>query len=166
MNKHEKNIACCFTGHRKIPQKKYIQIQEKLKDKIVKAIQNGYTFFYAGGAVGFDTMAAQAVFELKAQHPHIKLILVLPCVNQTDDWEQSDIDEYERIRVFADDVIYTSEEHKKGCMHKRNRYMVDNSSLCVAYMTKKSGGTAYTMNYAEENQVMVFNIAEFVELAK
>ena len=58
MNKHEKNIACCFTGHRKIPQKKYIQIQEKLKDKIVKAIQNGYTFFYAGGAVGFDTMAA------------------------------------------------------------------------------------------------------------
>ena len=95
MNKHEKNIACCFTGHRKIPQKKYIQIQEKLKDKIVKAIQNGYTFFYAGGAVGFDTMAAQAVLELKAQHPHIKLILVLPCVNQTDGWEQSDIDEYE-----------------------------------------------------------------------
>jgi len=88
MKNIECNVSCCFTGHRKIPQKKYIQIQEKLKDEIVKAIQNGYTFFYAGGAIGFDTMAAQTVLEIKAQHPHIKLILVLPCVNQTDGWEQ------------------------------------------------------------------------------
>ena len=58
MNKHEKNIACCFTGHRKIPQKKSEQIQERLRNEIVTAIQNGYNFFYAGGAVGFDTMAA------------------------------------------------------------------------------------------------------------
>lgn len=101
MNKHEKNIACCFTGHRKIPQKKYVQIQEKLRDEIVTAIQNGYNFFYAGGAIGFDTMAAQAVLELKTQYPHIKLILVLPCFNQTDGWEQSDIDEYERIRACS-----------------------------------------------------------------
>ena len=152
MNKHEKNIACCFTGHRKIPQRKTEQIQERLRNEIVTAIQNGYTFFYAGGAIGFDTMAAQAVLELKAQYPHIKLILVLPCVNQTDGWEQSDIDEYERIRVLADEVIYTSEEYKKGCMHKRNRYLVDHSSLCICYMTRKSGGTAYTVEYATSNK--------------
>ena len=40
MNKHEKNIACCFTGHRKIPQKKSEQIQERLRNEIVTAIQN------------------------------------------------------------------------------------------------------------------------------
>ena len=160
MNKHEKNIACCFTGHRKIPQKKYVQIQEKLRDEIVTAIQNGYNFFYAGGAIGFDTMAAQAVLELKTQYPHIKLILVLPCVNQTDGWEQSDIDEYERIRDLADEVIYTSEEYKKGCMHKRNRYLVDHSSLCICYMTRKSGGTAYTVEYATSNGLKIINISK------
>ena len=160
MNKHEKNIACCFTGHRKIPQKKYVQIQEKLRDEIVTAIQNGYNFFYAGGAIGFDTMAAQTVLELKAQYSYIKLILVLPCVNQTDGWEQSDIDEYERIKVLADEVIYTSEENKKGCMHKRNRYLVDHSSLCICYMTRKAGGTAYTVKYAESKGVSVINIAK------
>ena len=160
MNKHEKNIACCFTGHRKIPQKKYVQIQEKLRDEIVTAIQNGYNFFYAGGAIGFDTMAAQTVLELKAQYSYIKLILVLPRVNQTDGWEQSDIDEYERIRVLADEIIYTSEENKKGCMHKRNRYLVDHSSLCICYMTRKSGGTAYTVKYAESKGVSVINIAK------
>ena len=162
MNKHEKNIACCFTGHRKIPQKKYVQIQEKLRDEIVTAIQNGYNFFYAGGAIGFDTMAAQTVLELKAQYSYIKLILVLPCVNQTDGWEQSDIDEYERIRDLADEVIYTSEEYKKGCMHKRNRYLVDHSSLCICYMTRKSGGTAYTVGYAENKGITIVNINDIV----
>ena len=149
------NVSCCFTGHRKIPQRKSGQIQERLRNEIV----NGYTFFYAGGAIGFDTMAAQAVLELKAQYPHIKLILVLPCVNQTDGWEQSDIDEYERIRVLADEIIYTSEENKKGCMHKRNRYLVEHSTLCICYMTRKSGGTAYTVKYADSKGVSVINIA-------
>ena len=162
MKNIESNVSCCFTGHRKIPQKKYVQIQEKLKDEIVTAIQNGYNFFYAGGAIGFDTMAAQAVLELKAQYPHIKLILVLPCVNQTDGWEQSDIDEYERIRVLADEIIYTSEENKKGCMHKRNRYLVDHSSLCICYMTRKSGGTAYTVKYAKNKEIAIVNIKDIV----
>ena len=162
MNKHERNTACCFTGHRNIPQRKSGQIQERLRNEIVTAIQNGYNFFYAGGAVGFDTMAAQAVLELKAQYPHIKLILVLPCVNQTDGWKQSDIDEYERIRDLADEVIYTSEEYKKGCMHKRNRYLVDHSSLCICYMTRKSGGTAYTVGYAENKGITIVNINDIV----
>ena len=160
MNKHERNTACCFTGHRNIPQRKSGQIQERLRNEIVTAIRNGYNFFYAGGAVGFDTMAAQAVLELKAQYPHIKLILVLPCVNQTDGWEQSDIDEYERIRVLADEIIYTSEENKKGCMHKRNRYLVDHSSLCICYMTRKTGGTAYTVKYATSNGLKIINISK------
>ena len=90
----------------------------------------------------------------------VKLILVLPCVNQTDGWEQSDIDEYERIRVLADEIIYTSEENKKGCMHKRNRYLVDHSSLCICYMTRKSGGTAYTVEYATSNGLKIINISK------
>ena len=48
-------------------------------------------------------------------------------------------------------MIYISKEKKKGCMHARNRYMIDNSSLCIAYMTRQSGGTAYTVKYAQEN---------------
>ena len=35
------------------------------------------------GTLGFDTLAAQCVLSLKNQHPHIKLILVLPCITQT-----------------------------------------------------------------------------------
>ena len=157
-----KSKACCFTGHRHISEKKIELIRRNLKNTIIKAIENGYDTFYAGGAVGFDTMAAQIILELKEEYPKIKLKLALPCKSQTDGWDKNDVDEYDRIKKLADEVIYTSEENKKGCMHKRNRYLVDNSSLCICYMTKKSGGTAYTVKYAQNNGVMVVNIKEIV----
>lgn len=45
-------------------------------------------------------------------------------------------------------------------MHRRNRHLVDNSGVCVCYLTRNSGGTAYTVNYAKKQGVNVFNIAE------
>ena len=156
------NGSCCFTGHRNIPQRKSRQIQERLRNEIVTAIQDGYTFFYAGGAIGFDTMAAQTILELKEQYPYIKLILALPCKSQADYWKQEDKDEYERIIKAADNVVWTSEKYTSDCMFKRNRYLVDHSSLCICYLTRQTGGTAYTVNYARNKGIEIINIAETV----
>ena len=128
----------------------------------MSAIQSGYRCFITGGAIGFDTLSAQTVLNAKQEHRRkkIKLILAIPYPEQADEWDRSDVDEYERIKALADEVVYISKEKKKGCMHKRNRYMVDNSSLCVAYMTRKSGGTAYTVEYAQQSNKKICNIAE------
>ena len=152
--------TCCFTGHRVIPSGEKETIRNLFETAIEKAIQDGYRFFGAGGALGFDTLAAQTVLTLKQQYPHIRLILVLPCINQANGWKQADIDEYERIKSLADKVVYTSTEYTYGCMHKRNRHLVDNSSLCICYLTKVSGGTAYTVRYAESKKISVFNLAD------
>lgn len=152
--------TCCFTGHRVIPSGEKETIRNLLETAIEKAIQDGYRFFRTGGALGFDTLAAQTVLELKQQYPHIRLILVLPCINQANGWKQADIDEYERINSLADKVVYTSREYTSGCMHKRNRHLVDNSSLCICYLTRLSGGTAYTVRYAESKKINVFNLAD------
>ena len=56
-------------------------------------------------------------------------------------------------------MVYTSQEYTKGCMHKRNRHLVDHSSVCVCYLTKKDGGTAYTVDYAERQGLEVINLA-------
>ena len=145
--------TCCFTGHRIIPSGEKETIRNLLETAIEKVIQDGYRFFGTGGALGFDTLAAQTVLKLKRQYPHIRLILVLPCITQTDGWKQDDIDEYEQIKALADKVVYTSREYHTGCMHKRNRHLVDNSSLCICYLTKLSGGTAYTVRYAESRKI-------------
>ena len=43
-------------------------------------------------------------------------------------------------------------------MLERNRVMVQKSSACVAYCTRESGGTAYTLRYAVEKELHVYNI--------
>jgi len=88
------------------------------------------------------------------------LILVLPCLAQTRGWSIEDVEIYEDIKNKADKVVYTSQEYTRGCMHKRNRHLVDNSSACIAYLTKNKGGTAYTVDYATKHGLTVFNIAD------
>lgn len=135
-------------------------VKKRLEKVIEESIQTGYLYFGAGGALGFDTLAANTVIKLRAKYPDIKLILVLPCKTQTRGWKQSDIEEYERIIKAADKVVYTSENYFSGCMHKRNRHLVNNSSLCICYLTEDKGGTYYTVNYARQSKLSVVNIAD------
>lgn len=161
MDKSEKmEKTCCFTGHRNIPYAIKPLIYEKLKTEILKLIDEGVIYFGAGGAIGFDTLAANAVLELKAFNPKIKLILVLPCKEQTSLWNYKDINVYNNIIRRADKVVYLSEKYTAGCMHKRNRHLVDNSKYCIAYLNKVGGGTAYTVNYAKKCGKTVINIGE------
>ena len=158
--KNTKN-ACSFTGHRTVPVAERDLISMKLNDTLVTLIEEkGVDTFIAGGALGFDTMAALAVLKLKNIYPHIKLRLAIPCENQTKGWSENAISLYNDIMKKADEVIYTGKVYTSGCMHVRNRYMVDASDRCVAYMTRESGGTAYTVKYALEKGKTVINIAE------
>lgn len=157
-----KNQTVCFTGHRKIPPEQVDALTRQLKSTLIQLISDGYRYFGAGGALGYDTLAAQTVLELKTQYPDVKLILVLPCLSQTRGWSARDIEIYEDIKNKADKVVYTSQEYTKGCMHKRNRHLVDNSSVCVCYLTESTGGTAYTVDYARKNQLTVINLGEIL----
>ena len=76
--------------------------------------------------------------------------------------ERENIEIYDSIKQQADKIIYTSNEYTRGCMHKRNRHLVDNSSACIAYLTESKGGTAYTVDYAEKHGLTVYNIADLL----
>ncbi len=149
----------CFTGHREIPLMKSIEIKKSLRITLEDLIARGYCYFGAGGALGFDTLAAQTVLELKTKYPQIRLILVLPCLSQADRWSDKDKVVYEDIKSRADKVVYTAQAYFSGCMHKRNRHLVDNSSICICYLTRNTGGTAYTVDYANKNGIKVINMA-------
>lgn len=69
-----------------------------LEKELINLIEKGYCYFGAGGALGFDTVAAQTVLHLKEKYPHIKLILVLPCIDQAKSWSHVDKVVYEDIK--------------------------------------------------------------------
>ncbi|WP_125114911.1 SLOG family protein [Agathobaculum sp. Marseille-P7918] len=142
--------ACCFTGHRDIPPEILPTLAAKLEAIVLELIADGIRYFYAGGALGFDTLAAETVLQLRDQFPQIRLILAIPCREQTRGWSTTSINRYGHILHRANEVIYTSEHYTRGCMQRRNRFMVDHSAVCVAYCTRSTGGSAYTPQYARK----------------
>ena len=147
--------TCCFTGHRDIPAGVRAPLARQLEETVRGLIGRGIRYFGAGGALGFDTLAAQTVLGLAGEFPHIRLILVLPCPDQTRGWPEADAAEYARIKAAAHKVVYTADRHTPGCMHRRNRHLVDHSGVCVAWCTRNTGGTAYTVDYARRQGLEV-----------
>ena len=141
-----KSQTCCFTGHRDIAPYTLDTVFEQTKAVVTLLVSKGFKYFGTGGALGFDTIAAQAVLSVKETHPEINLILVLPCENQTKYWKQQDIDVYNDIKLRADKVKVLAPHYYNGCMQKRNRHLVDCSSACICFLTKHKGGTAYTVD--------------------
>lgn len=158
-----KDCTACFTGHRVIDLSVIESVQTQTNKMLEKLIDTGYRYFFCGGAMGFDMLAAQAVLRMWEQYVrHIGLLLALPYPEQAVGWSVENSEMYMQIKEAADKVIYTSGHYHRGCMFIRNRYMVDNSSWCISYQTNDKGGTAYTVNYARIRNIPIINIAELI----
>ncbi len=157
------NGICCFTGHRDFERSATPldrMVFEKITDNLIRY---GYTTFIAGGALGFDTVAAEYILRRRAEGCAIRLELVLPCADQDCRWSPAQKRRYRRILEAADAVECLHESYVDGCMHERNRRMVDRSTACVAFCQQSTGGTASTVRYAAELGIAVYNIAEMVK---
>lgn len=154
--------TCCFTGHRDVLRSACSAVQAKLHHAIRQLIEEADVInFIAGGALGFDTLAAEAVLSLKTEYPQIRLLLALPCPEQTKKWTVGDIERYERILVACDKYVYISDSYTPSCMYERNRFMIDHSAFCIAYLENgKKGGTSYTVAYAQKKGLKVINLFE------
>ena len=153
-------MTCCFTGHRKIPESDLPRVIPALRREVLRLVrEEGFTRFLSGGAVGFDTLAAEAVLEIVADYPHVSLVIVRPCADQTRGWSAKDAARHDAILARANEVVTLSPAYRPGCMQARNRYLVENSDACLCYLTERSGGTAYTVRYAAARGVPVTNLA-------
>ena len=151
--------TCCFTGHR--PQslpwgfneqdERCLKMKEQLKMEIIKAIENGYTTFISGMALGFDMICAEMVLELKKTFPRIKLIGAIPCKTQDKLWKEKDKQRYRSLLTQLDSIRCIYDDYiGPECMLERNRFMINNSSLVIALFNGTNGGTKKTLDYAKE----------------
>lgn len=153
----DKNV-CCFTGHRTVG----ANFDEKKFDYILrKLIGMGVDTFICGGALGFDTLAAKKILELKKEFGSIKLHIYAPCNNQAERWSFMQKLTYNKILDKADYVDMPKRGYFDGCMKERNFKMVDNSAYCVAYYDGTFvSGTGQTVRYAMKKGLKVINILE------
>ena len=150
---------CCFTGHREIRKISLTVLENRLEETLIDLIENeGFTDFRAGGAIGFDTVAALTVLKLKEKYPHIKLHLILPFKGQANGFSTPEKKIYRYTIAKADSVCYMSDRYHSNVMFERNRKLVDGADICIAFMNKLTGGTYYTVNYARKQKLDVKNL--------
>ena len=131
--------------------------KEGLKEVFYKLIDGGYDTFLVGMALGFDTMCFNVLEQIRKEK-NIKIIACIPCLEQDKYFTESQKTEYARMVKSADEKRIFSEKYTSYCMHRRNCYMVDKSSVLVAYLRKSFGGTYNTVKYAEKQKKLIVNI--------
>ena len=154
---------CCFTGHRRIEAEDLRRLPGLIDVYVEKLIALGVTVFRAGGAVGFDTLAALKVIEKKTKYPGIRLELCLPCKNQAEEWNDRSRGIYDFILSSADAVHYESEKYTKSCMFERNRRLVRGSDFCLCYCSPRRGGSSYTLKFAWDSKVQTINLYDILK---
>ena len=159
----EKNIrTVCFTGHRNIPYAVATRLPGLLEQVIAELCERGATTFRAGGAMGFDTVAALKVLDMKEKYPQIRLELILPCRNQTERWDEISRQTYQYILEHADSHRFLFDTYFDGCMLERDRRLVEGSDVCVAYCARSQGGAAYTFAQALRAGLEVVNLHDLI----
>lgn len=154
----EKHQACFFTGHRNIvghggqdAEAFQRALREWLEHQVESMVYRGFSTFLCGGARGFDLLAAATVLGAKqAYHPNLRLIMLLPCREQTRGWNARDLALHLAVLQRAE-AYYIQEDYDRGCMHRRNRLLAENAIAGIAYYdpARVRSGTGMTVRYAQ-----------------
>ena len=150
--------SVCFTGHRELPPVRsaaYRQLVAHTEAAIRRAFDRGARRFYCGGAEGFDLLCGKLVLLEQARHRDLHLILLLPFTGFGERFTTQDRAELARQKKAAEEILYLSPHYCPGCMAIRNRQLVADADLCIAYLTRTPSGTAQTVGFAREKGIEV-----------
>jgi len=157
-----RETACCFTGHRpsKLPwgederDPRCLALKRELKDRIEDAYLRGYRHFICGMALGCDLYFCEAALELREEkYPELEVEAAIPFPGQSDRWSGEHQERYQDLLDRCNWETVVQRRYDPGCMMRRNRYMVDHSSLVIAVFDGNPGGTLNTLAYAMKQKV-------------
>lgn len=156
--------ACFFSGHRILPQERREKILSLLEEKIIEKYNEGITDFICGGAIGFDTYAAQTVLRLKnmEQYKDMRLILYIPNYEYGENWTYQNRCILKTLKCNADIFeIVTKVKYSNESIKIRNQRMVDEACCGIVYKTTNRSGTGQTVAMASRQEKSVINIADY-----
>ena len=158
----DRQHTCCFTGHRpdKLPwgtnekDPRCSKLKLQLDTALEQAYTDGLRHFICGMARGCDLYFCQAVLDLRARHPEVTVEAAIPCLSQTDSWPLTERMRHAALLDQCDFETMVQHNYDRGCMMRRNRYMVDRSRRIIAvYDGIPKGGTAATLAYAMKHDL-------------
>ena len=163
-------MICCVTGHRPkgfpfpydIDNEYFNTYLDVLNDTVEDLVYEGYTNFISGMADGVDLDFASIIVGISNRFEGIVFESALPYPLRISS-KATESDEIRHSLVNASQKItVVSSQYFRGCMQKRNRYMVDRSSLLVSAFNGTKGGTEFTFNYAKKQGLRIVNVLTLI----
>lgn len=180
--KISKDRSVCFSGHRDMapraqgdlfgcpadgwagcagdPAMLRDAIGRVLREAVARQRSAGRDTFLCGMAEGFDMLAAETVIAMQRDDPGIKLVAVVPFEGQERFFAPDDRARYAAILACAAATVLLSPNYRRDCFHRRNDYLVENSSALVCWFDGRPGGTAYTVKAAVRAGLEVWNLLD------
>lgn len=159
----ERERTCCFTGHRQLPwgdreeDPRCVRLRQDIRSALERAYAQGYRRFICGMARGCDLLFCEEVQALRDREEGVAVEAAVPCEGQTEHWPAAERERYERLLGLCDFETVVQRTYDRDCMLRRDRYMVDRSSLVIAAYdgVSQRGGTFYTAAYALKQGVRI-----------
>lgn len=151
---HDIKKTACFTGYppSNLPflqdetDLRYIQLKKLLNQVITDAAESGYSHYICGFDQGVDMLCAEIIIGLK-KRAHITLESAIPYENQAVHWAENERERYYGLLSDCDIETMLQTHYTSDCYIRRNKYMVDHSSLVIAVYDGQFGGTMQTLIY-------------------
>lgn len=151
------NRICFFTGNRMHTEIRnsnncsdLILLKEIIRQLFINAILNGYNNFISGVAMGFDTICAEIVIELKEKYPEVTLEIAIPYETYTVKWNDNDKERFFNIVAKCDKETMLQTRYTIDCNIKRNKYMIKKSDFIVVVNNGKHDYILQMINYAKK----------------
>lgn len=129
------------TGHRKIA----LPVARLVNSICERLHHIGAKSVISGMALGWDMALAEAALILE-----LPLTAAVPFPAQPDLWSDAEKRRYEGILARAEKVVFLSEFKTLSAYERRNRWMIDNADIVLAYWDGSlNGGTANAIRYAD-----------------
>lgn len=97
--------TCCFTGHQNLPIHQQEEIWQRVCTRLYPLLERDVRYFGVGGAIGFDTLVAEKLLNLRKTYPQIRVILVQPFQGCQSRWTPAQQARAAAVENRADKVV-------------------------------------------------------------
>ena len=141
-----------FCGHRDYIRKD--ADEQKVLEILECEVGNSECEFFLGGYGGFDGFAHSCVKKYKETHPNVKLIFVTPYMDEK--YIKSHTEYMRDIEVVYPPVETAP---KKFAISHRNRWMMEQADVVIAYVCHSYGGAYNSYKHARAKGKKIYNIS-------
>lgn len=128
-------------------------IKKALADQLRTLLEQGLEWVIVSGQLGVETWAAECVWELQEEYPHLQYAVITPFLEQQANWNDEKKEKYEQIIMLADyHISLTNKPYEAPWQFvEKNKFLLRNSdALLIVYDEENEGSPKFLKQMAEQ----------------